>query len=76
VIQINGYNGGVPMINERAEPRGELVTDPSTEDRLAKASEPAEEALHLHPYCRGKVQMMSKCSVGGLEDISTRYTPV
>jgi malate dehydrogenase (oxaloacetate-decarboxylating) len=29
----------------------------------------------LHPYYRGKVQMMPKCSVRGLEDFSTWYTP-
>ncbi|NCF80248.1 MAG: malate dehydrogenase [Proteobacteria bacterium] len=52
-----------------------MVTDQSTQDLLAKAGEPAEEALRLHPYYRGKVQMMPKCSIRGLEDFSTWYTP-
>jgi malate dehydrogenase (oxaloacetate-decarboxylating) len=51
------------------------VTDTSDQDRLARASEPAQEALRLHPYYRGKVQMMPKCSVRGLEDFATWYTP-
>jgi malate dehydrogenase (oxaloacetate-decarboxylating) len=51
------------------------VTDRSTRDLLEKASAPAAEALRLHPYYRGKVQMMPKCSVRGLEDFSTWYTP-
>ena len=51
------------------------MTDQSTQDLLAKASEPAEEALRLHPYYREKVQMMPKCSIRGIEDFSTWYTP-
>jgi len=51
------------------------VTDQSTQELLARANAPADEALRLHPYYRGKVQMMPKCSVRGLEDFSTWYTP-
>ena len=51
------------------------MTDQSTQELLARANAPADEALRLHPYYRGKVQMMPKCSVRGLEDFSTWYTP-
>ena len=51
------------------------LTDQDTERLLAKASEPAREAMRLHPYYRGKVQMMPKCSIRGLEDFATWYTP-
>jgi len=51
------------------------VTDKSTDELLAKAGEPAAEALRLHPYYRGKVQMMPKCSIRGLADFSTWYSP-
>ena len=54
---------------------GEPLTDLDTQRLLAKASEPAREAMRLHPYYRGKVQMMPKCSIRGLEDFSTWYTP-
>jgi hypothetical protein len=75
LIQINGTNTVVLIIEKCAEPEDQLVTDQSTQDLLAKARAPAEEALRLHPYYRGKVQMMPKCSVRGLEDFSTWYTP-
>jgi malate dehydrogenase (oxaloacetate-decarboxylating) len=51
------------------------MTDQKTNSLLAKANEPAQEAMRLHPYYRGKVQMMPKCSVSGLEDFATWYTP-
>lgn len=47
------------------------VQDP----RIAKAEKPAEIALQMHPYYRGKVQMMPKCPVRGLDDFSVWYTP-
>lgn len=53
----------------------QALTQPSARDRLAKAGKPAEEAMRLHPFYRGKVQMMPKCAVRGLEDFSTWYTP-
>jgi malate dehydrogenase (oxaloacetate-decarboxylating) len=53
----------------------EPLTDQDTQRLLAKASEPAREAMRLHPYYRGKVQMMPKCRIRGLEDFSTWYTP-
>jgi len=51
------------------------VPDSSSEDLLSRAAEPADEALRLHPFYRGKVQMMPKCGVRGLEDFSIWYTP-
>jgi malate dehydrogenase (oxaloacetate-decarboxylating) len=51
------------------------MAEQSARERLDKASEPAEEALRLHPYYRGKVQMMPKCSIRGLEDFAIWYTP-
>ena len=36
---------------------------------------PAEEALRLHPHYRGKVQMMPKCPIRGLDDFAIWYTP-
>jgi len=45
------------------------------EELLAKASEPAHDAMRLHPLYRGKVQMAPKCPVRGLDDFSIWYTP-
>lgn len=44
-------------------------------DLLAKASKPAEDALRLHAYYKGKMQTMPKCAIRSLEDFSVWYTP-
>jgi malate dehydrogenase (oxaloacetate-decarboxylating) len=48
---------------------------PTTEELLAKAKKPAEDALKLHPFYRGKIQSAPKCPVRGLDDFSVWYTP-
>jgi malate dehydrogenase (oxaloacetate-decarboxylating) len=45
------------------------------EELLAKARKPAGDAMRLHPYYRGKVQMASKCAIRGLDDFAIWYTP-
>ncbi len=45
------------------------------EELLAKAKKPAEDALVLHPYYRGKVQTAPRCPVRGLDDFAIWYTP-
>jgi malate dehydrogenase (oxaloacetate-decarboxylating) len=45
------------------------------EELLAKARKPAEDALRLHPFYRGKVQIMPKCRVRDLRDFAVWYTP-
>jgi malate dehydrogenase (oxaloacetate-decarboxylating) len=52
------------------------MTDKLTKDELlAKAKEPAQDAMQLHPYYRGKVQTAPKCAVRGLDDFAIWYTP-
>lgn len=48
---------------------------PTREELLAKARKPAEDALRLHPFYRGKVQTMPKCPVHDLADFAVWYTP-
>ena len=38
---------------------------PSKKQLLAKAERPSQEAMRLHPYYRGKVQILPKCPVRG-----------
>ena len=45
------------------------------EQRIAKTKQPAEDALRLHPFYRGKVQMMPKCPIRELSDFAIWYTP-
>lgn len=48
---------------------------PTQEELLAKAKKPAADALRLHPFYRGKVQMMPKCAIRYLKDFAIWYTP-
>jgi malate dehydrogenase (oxaloacetate-decarboxylating) len=45
------------------------------EELLVKATRPAEEAMRLHPFYRGKVQIVPKCVVRNLDDFGIWYTP-
>jgi len=45
------------------------------EELLAKAKKPAEDAMKLHPFYRGKLQVMPKCQVRNLDDFSIYYSP-
>ncbi len=45
------------------------------EELLAKAKKPAEDAMKLHAFYRGKMQTVLKCQVRGLEDFAIYYTP-
>jgi malate dehydrogenase (oxaloacetate-decarboxylating) len=52
-----------------------MSTQVTKEELLAKAKKPAEDAMALHPYYRGKVQTAPKCPVRGLDDFAIWYTP-
>jgi len=45
------------------------------EELLAKARKPAEDAMKLHPFYRGKMQTVPKCVVRGVSDFAIWYTP-
>jgi malate dehydrogenase (oxaloacetate-decarboxylating) len=47
----------------------------SDDPRVRQASRPAAEALRLHPFYRGKVQVLPKCPINGLGDFAVWYTP-
>jgi len=47
----------------------------TTEELLAKARKPAEDAMRLHPFYRGKMQTMPKCVVRDFNDFAIWYTP-
>ncbi|HLS57509.1 MAG TPA: NADP-dependent malic enzyme [Zeimonas sp.] len=47
----------------------------SDEQKLAKASQPADDAMRLHPYYRGKMQTLPKCAIRSFADFSVWYTP-
>jgi len=45
------------------------------EELLAKARKPAEDAMKLHPFYRGKMQTVPKCCVRDFNDFAIWYTP-
>lgn len=42
---------------------------------LAKAKKPAEDAMELHPFYKGKVETALKCTVRDFQDFAIWYTP-
>lgn len=42
---------------------------------LLKANKPAEDAMKLHPFYRGKIEIVPKCVVRDLNDFAIWYTP-
>jgi malate dehydrogenase (oxaloacetate-decarboxylating) len=49
--------------------------DQVREELLAKARQPAADAMRLHPYYKGKVQIAPKVPVRDVSDFSIWYTP-
>lgn len=47
----------------------------SVEELLAKAKKPAEDAMVLHPFYRGKIETVMKCCVRSFDDFAIWYTP-
>ena len=45
------------------------------DELLAKAKEPAQDALRLHPFYRGKMETTLKCVVRDFQDFAIWYTP-
>jgi len=45
------------------------------EELLAKAKKPAEDAMKLHAFYRGKMQTVLKCQVRDINDFAIYYTP-
>ena len=45
------------------------------EDLLAKAYKPAEDAMKLHPFYKGKLETSPKCCIRDFDDFAIWYTP-
>ena len=48
---------------------------PNIEALLSKAKQPSADAMRLHPYYRGKVEIALKCRVRDFNDFAIWYTP-
>jgi len=58
-----------------SETSPEPMAPAGADERLARAERPAADALRLHPFYRGKIQIAPKCPVRGPEDWAVWYTP-
>ncbi len=58
----------VQMANERDR-------SAETDERLARAQKPAEDAIRLHAKYRGKIETVLKCPVRDMQDFSVWYSP-
>ncbi len=47
----------------------------SVEELLAKAKQPSIDAMALHPFYRGKVEVAIKCRINDFNDFAIWYTP-
>jgi malate dehydrogenase (oxaloacetate-decarboxylating) len=45
------------------------------EELLAKALKPADDAMKLHPFYRGKMQTAPRCIIRDFQDFAIWYTP-
>jgi malate dehydrogenase (oxaloacetate-decarboxylating) len=53
----------------------DAVKPPTVEELLAKAKQPSADAMRLHPYYRGKVEVALKARVRDFNDFAVWYTP-
>jgi malate dehydrogenase (oxaloacetate-decarboxylating) len=49
--------------------------NPNVAELLAKAQKPNEDAMRLHPFFRGKLEVTPKCAIRSSDDFSVWYTP-
>ena len=47
----------------------------SEEELLAQARKPGQDAIRLHPFYQGKIQVIAKCAIRSLDDFAIYYTP-
>ena len=47
----------------------------TVEELLAKAKKPSADALQMHPFYRGKMETVPRCTIRGFKDFSIWYTP-
>jgi malate dehydrogenase (oxaloacetate-decarboxylating) len=57
--------------------RGGNRMDPKVtkEELIAKAKKPGEDAMKLHPFYKGKVEVSPKCCIRNFDDFAIWYTP-
>ncbi len=60
------------IIRKKAKPVKRELT---AEEKIALAKKPGQDAMRLHPFFRGKIQIAPKCVVRDFHDFAIWYTP-
>lgn len=47
----------------------------TVEELLAKAEQPSKDAMRLHPFYKGKIEVIPKCRIRDFHDFAIWYTP-
>ncbi|MEK7449600.1 MAG: NADP-dependent malic enzyme [Planctomycetota bacterium] len=47
----------------------------TTEELITRAKKPGEEAMKLHPFYQGKIEVIPKCCIRDVNDFAIWYTP-
>jgi malate dehydrogenase (oxaloacetate-decarboxylating) len=47
----------------------------TVQELIERAKKPGEDAMKLHPFYKGKIEIMPKCCVRGYNDFAIWYTP-
>lgn len=47
----------------------------TVDELLAKAEQPSKDATRLHPYYKGKIEVLPKCRIRDFNDFAIWYTP-
>lgn len=47
----------------------------TVEELLAKTEQPSKDAMRLHPYYKGKIEVIPKCRITSFHDFAIWYTP-
>jgi malate dehydrogenase (oxaloacetate-decarboxylating) len=47
----------------------------TVEELLAKAEQPSKDAMQLHPFYKGKIEVIPKCRIRDFNDFAIWYTP-
>jgi len=52
-----------------------MTTKLNEQELIKKAEQPGKDALRLHPFYRGKIEIAPKCCVRNFDDFAIWYTP-
>ena len=65
-------NNSDPAAQDSKPPESTKMTK---EELLAKAYKPAQDAMKLHPFYKGKLECSPKCCIRDFDDFAIWYTP-